>query len=138
MSSSSGSYDTKRFTLCEPWHGQRGKAYKDRFLPDFYSGCMGKHDDYCTWEQHLHGEVPGGVLPSSPQQIAANPTHINVVRPHQGVAAEVRKSEAAFYNREAALLSAFRKHVPVEAIQLRMDQLLQLCTGPTPSRPEHL
>ena len=126
MSSTSGSYDTKRFPLCEPWHGQRGKAYKDRFLPDFYAACMGKHDDYCTWEQHLCGEVPGGILPCSPQQLAANPTHVNLARPHQGVAAEVRKSEAAFYNREAALLSAFRKHVPVEAIQLRMDQLLQL------------
>ena len=74
----------------------------------------------------LCGEVPGGILPCSPQQLAANPTHVNLARPHQGVAAEVRKSEAAFYNREAALLSAFRKHVPVEAIQLRMDQLLQL------------
>ena len=44
MSSSSGSYDTKRFPLCEPWHGQRGKAYKERFLPDFQAACMGRHD----------------------------------------------------------------------------------------------
>ena len=123
MSSSSGSYDTKRFPLCEPWHGQRGKAYKERFLPDFRAACMGKHDDYSTWEQHLQGEVPGGILPCSPQQLAANPTHVNVARPHQGNAAEVRKSEAAFYNRESSILSAFRKHIPVDAVQQRIDHL---------------
>ena len=49
MSSTSGSYDTKRFPLCEPWHGQRGKAYKERFMPDFQAACMGKYDDFATW-----------------------------------------------------------------------------------------
>ena len=126
MSSSSGSYDTRRFYLCEPWSGQRGRAYKDRFMPDFLSGCMGKHDEFATWDQHLSGEVPGGILPASQQQLANNPTHVNMPRTHQGVAVEVRKSEAAFYNREAAILSAFRKHIPVEAISSRIDQLLQL------------
>ena len=126
MSSSSGSYDTKRFPLCEPWHGQRGKAYKERFMPDFQAACMGKYDDFATWEQHLCGEVPGGILPCSPQQLANNPLHVNAARPHVGTAAEARKSQAAFYNRESAILSAFRKHIPVDAVQQRIDHLLQL------------
>ena len=126
MSSTSGSYDTKRFPLCEPWHGQRGKAYKERFMPDFQAACMGKYDDFATWEQHLCGEVPGGILPCSPQQLANNPLHVNAARPHVGTAAEARKSQAAFYNRESAILSAFRKHIPVDAVQQRIDHLVQL------------
>ena len=95
-------------------------------MPDFTAACMGRCDDYSTWEQHLQGEVPGGILPTSPQQLAANPLHVNVARPHQGNAAEVRRSEAAFYNRESSILSAFRRHIPVEAVQLRIDNLVQL------------
>jgi len=126
MTSSSGTYDTKRYPLCEPWHGKRGKDFEDRFRPDFMSACMTKYDDHGTWEQHLCGEVPGGILPSSATQLAANPTHVNIVRPHHGNAAEQRKSQAAFFNRESAILASFRKHIPVDAIQFRIDQLRQL------------
>ena len=126
MTSSSGSYDTKRFNLCEPWWGQRGKAFAERFMPDFRSACMAKYDDHATWEQHLDGEVPGGVLLCSAAQLANNPAHVNAPRPHQGAAADARKSEAAFHSRESCILAAFRKHVPVDAIQIRIDQLRQL------------
>ena len=125
MSSSSGTYDTKNFFLCEPWQGQRGHAFAHRFLPDFESGCMSKNDDYATWEQHLHGEVPGGVLETTPAQLANNPSHVNIERPHAGNANEQRKSEAAFYNRESIVLAAFRRHIPVEPIRIRIDQVRQ-------------
>ena len=126
MTSTSGSYDAKRFSLCAPWWGERGKPYQQRFMTDFRSACMARSDDYATWEQHLDGEVPGGGPRVHTAAQLANPTHVNAPRPHQGTAADVRKSEAAFYNREASVFAAFRKHCAAESIQIRIDELRQL------------
>ena len=53
MTSSTGTYDTRRYNLCAPWSGGRGEEFSKRFLPSFLSGLMGKSDDFCTYEQHL-------------------------------------------------------------------------------------
>ena len=124
MTSSTGTYDTRRYPLCAPWSGERGDEFAKRFLPSFLSGLMAKSDDFCTYEQQLAGECPGGIIPPTAAQLQANPQHVNLERPHLGNAAEQRKSETAFYNRDSAIISAFRTHMLNPMVQKRIDDII--------------
>ena len=123
MASSTGTWDTRRFPLCAPWSGERGDEFGKRFLPSFLSGLMAKSDEFCTYEQHLSGECPGGIVPPTAAQLLANPLHVNLEHPHLGNAAEQRKSDAAFYSRDAAIISAFRAHMLNPLVAARIDDI---------------
>ena len=120
------SYDTRLYNICEPWHGERGLLFSEKFIVNFKAGLMEKSDDYCTYEQHLSGHCPGGIVKPSAAQLLADAAHVNVPRPHQGNASEVRKSEAAFNNRDAAIVQLFRKHITADLVQARIDDIRQM------------
>ena len=66
---------------------------------------------------------PGGILPPTPAQLAANPNHINGAKPHPPAAAAA--SAVAFKNREAAVISQTRKHVLPVGLQLDIDRVIE-------------
>jgi len=41
-----GGYDTKLYTICAPWSGERGPKFTRTFAPAFKNGLLGKHDDF--------------------------------------------------------------------------------------------
>ena len=61
MSSTSEQYDAKKFPLCPPWDGQRGKSYNESFLPNITSSWGLRGDDFANKQEHLTGRVPGGI-----------------------------------------------------------------------------
>ena len=57
-------------------------------------------------------------------QLVANPQHVNLERNHMGNASEQRKSETAFFSRDAAIISALRAHMLNPLVQTRIDDLV--------------
>jgi hypothetical protein len=53
MSSTSEQYDAKKFPLCPPWDGQRGKSYNESFLPNITSSWGLRGDDFANKQEHL-------------------------------------------------------------------------------------
>ena len=58
MSSTSEQYDAKKYSLCPPWDGQRGKSYYDKFIPNLTSSLGLRGDDFANQQDHLTGNVP--------------------------------------------------------------------------------
>ena len=69
MSSTSEQYDAKKFPLCAPWDGQRGKSFLESFLPDITFAWGLRGDDFANKQQHLIGAVS----PPSPHGHARYP-----------------------------------------------------------------
>ena len=72
MSSTSEQYDAKKFPLCAPWDGQRGKSYQETFIPNMKSSWGLRGDDFANKQEHLTGNVPGGIPITTPAQRLAN------------------------------------------------------------------
>ena len=53
-------YDSRIFTVCAPWNGERGARYVQVFKPAFLNGLEAFTDDYATLREHLQGIDPGG------------------------------------------------------------------------------
>ena len=111
-STSTKQYDAKKFPLCCPWDGTRGRSFYDEFMPDFISSLGLKGDDYANQQEHLTGNVPGGVPSTTGPQLLANNLHVNAELAHDGQAHDQRKSKANFKNRDAAIIAFFYNHIP--------------------------
>ena len=72
MSSTSKQYDAKKYPLCPPWDCQCGRSYYDEFIPDLTSSLGLRGDDYANQQEHLTGNVPGGVPFTTAAQLLAN------------------------------------------------------------------
>jgi hypothetical protein len=62
MSSTSEQYDAKKFPLCAPWDGQRGKSYQETFIPNMTSSWGLRGDDFANKQEHLTGTCPAEFL----------------------------------------------------------------------------
>ena len=119
-------YDGKKFTICAPWYGNAGPAYMRVFRPAFMAGLRGKGDDFGTLYDHLRGDVPGGVLPPTAAELAADPDHLNALHDEGPSVAERRKEKRAFKSRDNMIIAHVRKHIPVPSIQSAIDSLVKL------------
>ena len=105
MSSTSEQYDAKKFPLCAPWDGQRGKSYQETFIPNMKSSWGLRGDDFANKQEHLTGNVPGGIPITTPAQRLANNLAVNARVAHVGTANDIRKSEGC-NSRTATLASS--------------------------------
>ena len=126
LSSTSKQYDAKKYPLCPPWDCKRGRSFNDEFMPDLTSSLGLRSDDYANQQEHLHGNVPGGVPVTTAAQLLANNLHVNAELGHDGQAHEIRKSRAHFRNRDAAIIASFYNHVPSQPIRDRINEIKQL------------
>ena len=123
LSSTSKQYDAKKFPLCAPWDCKRGRSFKDEFMPDFTSSLGLRGDDYANQQEHLTGNVPGGVPFTTAAQLLANNLHVNADVAHDGQANDQRKSKAHFKNRDAAIIANFYNHIPSQQIRDRINEI---------------
>jgi hypothetical protein len=126
LSSTSKQYDAKKYPLCPPWDCKRGRSYYDEFIPDLTSSLGLRSDDYANQQEHLTGNVPGGVPATTAAQLRGNNLHVNAELGHDGQAHEIRKSRAHFRNRDAAIIASFYNHVPSQPIRDRINEIKQL------------
>ena len=75
------------------------------FLPNLTSAFGGRGDDFGNKQEHLSGNVPGGVPVATAAQLAANAQYTNNEIDHAGSAQVRRKSMVAFKNRDAGVIS---------------------------------
>ena len=80
----SAARNTRIYDICDPYFGDKGPAFERVFKPSFLAGIAAKCDKYANFAQHLRGEDPGGVLPTTDTQRANNPNHVNVLTEHAG------------------------------------------------------
>ena len=126
MSSTSEQYDAKKYSLCPPWDCQRGRSYYDKFIPNLTSSLGLKGDDYANQQEHLTGNVPGGVPFTTAAQLRANNLHVNAELGHDGQANEIRKSRAQYRNRDASIIAELRNHIPSQPHRDRIDMIKRL------------
>ena len=90
MSSTSEQYDAKKYSLCPPWDGQRGKSYYDKFIPNLTSSLGLRGDDFANQQDHLTGNVLGGIPITTAAQLLAPATALLVHAElrHEGGAAD--------------------------------------------------
>ena len=123
LSSTSKQYDAKKYPLCPPWDCKRGRSYYDEFIPDLTSSLGLRGDDYANQQEHLTGNVPGGVPSTTASQLQVNNLHVNAEVAHDGQAHEQRKSKANFKNRDAAIIAFFYNHIPNQSIRDRINEI---------------
>jgi hypothetical protein len=126
MSSTSEQYDAKKFPLCAPWDGQRGKSYYETFIPNIASSWGLRGDDFANKQEHLTGNVPGGIPITTPAQRRANNLAVNDELEHEGTNNDKRKSAVQFKNRDASIIAELRNHIPGTAWRDRIDQIKRL------------
>ena len=131
--------DTKLYPLSDPWHGESGPSFTRKFKPELESGLSKCKDKFATLRDHLRGRDAGGIIPSTPAQIAANPNHHNATNPHPGgvpagaaagagpvAPALSAESMLAFDTRSQECIAQIRAHIPVTSIRLKIDRIEQL------------
>ena len=126
MSSTSEQYDAKKYSLCPPWDGQRGKSYYDKFIPNLTSSLGLRGDDFANQQDHLTGNVPGGIPITTAAQLRANNLHVNAELKHEGAANEIRKSQVQFKNRDASVIASFYNHIPSQPHRDRINMIKEL------------
>ena len=121
-------HDAKKYPLCAPWDCQRGKSFHEYFLPDLTSALGLRYDDFANQQDHLTGNVPGGIPITTTAELLAPATAllVHAVVGHQGGAADIRKSEAQFKNRDAAIIASLRNHIPGQPQRDRIDMIKRL------------
>ena len=130
MLSSTSQYDAKKYPLCAPWDCQRGRSFHENFLPDLTSSLGLRYDDFANQQDHLTGNVPGGIPITTTAELLdpATALLVHAVVGHQGGAADMRKSEAQFKNRDAAIIASIRNHIPGQPQRDRIDMIKRLAT----------
>ena len=128
LSSTSQQYDAKKYPLCAPWDCQRGRSFLENFLPDLTSALGLRYDDFANQQDHLTGNVPGGIPITTTAELLdpATALLVHAVVGHQGGAADIRKSEAQFKNRDAAIIASIRNHIPGQPQRDRIDMIKRL------------
>ena len=56
--SNAESYDSRVYTVCAPWSGERGDKFVKIFWPAFQNGLLAITDDFATLREHLDGVDP--------------------------------------------------------------------------------
>jgi hypothetical protein len=128
LSSTSEQYDAKKYPLCAPWDGQRGKSYYGTFIPDLTSSLGLRYDDFANQQDHLTGNVPGGIPITTAAQLLAPGGNllVNAELRHEGTANDIRKSAVQYKNRDAGIIANFRNHIPGQPWRDRIDMIKQL------------
>jgi hypothetical protein len=128
LSSTSEQYDAKKYNLCAPWDCQRGKSYHDVFIPDLTSALGLRGDDFANQQDHLTGNVPGGIPITTAAQLLAPGGNLLVHAElrHEGGANDIRKSAVQFKNRDLAIIANFRNHIPGQPWRDRIDMIRRL------------
>ena len=126
LSSTSEQYDAKKFPLCAPWDGQRGKSYQETFIPNMTSSWGLRGDDFANKQDHLTGNVPGGIPITTPAQRRANNLAVNDELEHEGTNNDKRKSAVQFKNRDASIIAELRNHIPSQPHRDRIDMIKRL------------
>ena len=85
LSSTSKQYDAKKYPLCPPWDCKRGRSFNDEFMPDLTSSLGLRGDDYANQQEHLTGNVPGGVpfTTAAPQSPPPDQDHPRLLAVYQ-------------------------------------------------------
>ena len=108
-----GGYDTKLYSICAPWSGERGPKFTRTFAPAFKNGLLGKHDDFDNLATTLQDDDMGGAGPNA-----------RAYPPGGGGAGMVgyrAKAIQAHSSRRATLCSLIRTHVLDPDIQEDID-----------------
>ena len=109
----SGGYDTKIYSICAPWSGERGPKFTRIFEPAFKNGLLGKHDDFDNLFTTLQDNDMGGAGPLARAFPAGGGG--------AGMVGYRAKAIQAHSSRRATLCSLIRTHVLDPDIQEDID-----------------
>ena len=113
MRSGAESYDSRVYTVCAPWTGERGDKFVKVFYPAFQNGLLSITDDFATLREHLDGVDPGGA-----NGVAHNGHGIGGA---QGAQLTLQ-SQRAHRNRSSKLQGLAWKHCLNEAIRNEINR----------------
>ena len=113
MTNSTGGYDTKIYSICAPWSGERGPKFTRIFEPAFKNGLLGKHDDFDNLHTTLQDNDMGGAGPAARPFPAGGGG--------AGMVGYRAKAIQAYTHRRATLCSLIRTHVLDADIQEEID-----------------